>query len=166
MAAPFVYRLQLLLEQKEEAKKAAEQELARREQELERQQGILAELKRREQELIDRRATARRELLSAPDNHPLAVHVVQARSDHIRALGEDIEAAGKEVARQQDVIRKCQQQVEDGKQKVNESRREVEVLAKHRKKQEERFLREAAAKEELELDEIGNVLYMTRQRSS
>src|SRR5579871_2238547 len=159
MAAPFVYRLQLLLEQKEEPKKAAEQELARREQELERQQGILAELKRREQELIDRRATARRELLSAPDNHPLAVHVVQARSDHIRALGEDIEAAGKEVARQQDVIRKCQQQ-------VNESRREVEVLAKHRKKQEERFLREAAAKEELELDEIGNVLYMTRQRSS
>lgn len=164
--AQFVYRLQLLLEQKEEAKKAAERELSRREQELDRQQGILAELKRREQELIDRRAKARRELLSTPDNNPLAVHVVQARSDHIMALREDIEAAGKEVVRQQEVVRKCEGQVEDGKQRVNESRREVEVLTKHRKKQEERFLREAAAKEELELDEIGNVLYMSRQRSS
>ncbi|HMK29061.1 MAG TPA: hypothetical protein VK473_05195 [Terriglobales bacterium] len=166
MAAQFVYRLQLLLEQKEEAIKAAERELLRREQELQRQEGILADLKRREKELIDKRAKARNELLSAPDNNPLEVHVVQERSGYIKVLGEDIEAAGKDILRQQEVIRKSQAHVEDGKQKVNESRREVEVLTKHRKKQEERFLREAAAKEELELDEIGNVLYMTRQRSS
>jgi flagellar biosynthesis chaperone FliJ len=166
MAAQFVYRLQLLLEQKEQAKKAAERELSRREQELERQEGILADLKRREKELIEKRTKARRELLAAPDNSPLAVHVVHSRNDHIKALGEDIEAAGKDIVRQQEVIQKCQALVEEGKQKVNESRREVEILTKHRKKQEERFLKEAAAKEELELDEIGNVLYMTRQRSS
>jgi hypothetical protein len=54
--------------------------------------------------------------------------------------------------------------VQDAKGRVEEARREAEVLAKHRKKQEERFLREAQAKEDLELDEIGNVLYSTRQR--
>jgi flagellar export protein FliJ len=164
MSANFVYRLQLLLEQKEEAKKEAERELARREQELERQEGILENLKRREKELVDKRAKMRDELLSPPGGDPLAAHVVQSRSDYIKVLGKDIENAGKDIQRQRDVIQKCREHVEDGKHKVNESRREVEVLTKHKKKQEERFLREAAAKEELELDEIGNVLYMTRQR--
>ena len=164
MSANFVYRLQLLLEQKEEAKKEAERELVRRQQELEKQEGILEGLKRREKELIEKRSRRREELLAPPDGEPLAAHVVQSRSDYIKVLGKDIEDAGKDIQRQQDVIRKCRERVEDGKQKVNESRREVEVLTKHKKKQEERFLREAAAKEELELDEIGNVLYMTRQR--
>lgn len=166
MSANFVYRLQLLLEQKEEAKKEAERELARRQQELEKQEGILAELRKREQELIEKRRSRRNELLKSDGNDPLQAHQVQARSDYIKVLGEEIEAAGKKILHQQDVIRKAQQHVEDGKQKVNEARREVEVLTKHRKKQEERFLREAAAKEELELDEIGNVLFATRQRSS
>jgi len=164
MSTNFVYRLQLLLEQKEEAKKEAERELLRRQQELEKQEGILEDLKRREKELIEKRSRRREELLIPPGGEPLAAHVVQLRSDYIKVLGKDIEDAGKDIQRQQDVILKCQAHVEDGKQKVNESRREVEVLTKHKKKQEERFLREAAAKEELELDEIGNVLYMTRQR--
>ena len=164
MSANFVYRLQLLLEQKEEAKKEAERELVRRQQELEKQEGILEGLKRRERELIEKRARMREELLNQLGGEPLAAHVVQLRSDYIKVLGKDIEDAGKDIQLQQDVIRKCMEHVEDGKQKVNESRRDVEVLAKHRKKQEERFLREAAAKEELELDEIGNVLFMTRQR--
>ena len=164
MSANFVYRLQLLLEQKEEAKKEAERELVRRQQELEKQQGILEGLKQREKELIEKRSRRREELLTPPAGEALAAHVVQSRSDYIKVLGKDIEDAGKDIQRQQDVILKCQAHVEDGKQKVNESRREVEVLTKHKKKHEERFLREAAAKEELELDEIGNVLYMTRQR--
>ena len=166
MSANFVYRLQLLLEQKEEAKKEAERELARRQQELEKQEGILAELRRQEQELIEKRRNRRNELLKPDGNDPLQAYQVQGRSDYIKVLGEEIEAAGKKIISQQDVIRQAEQQVEDGKQKLNDSRREVEILTKHRKKQEERFLREAAAKEELELDEIGNVLYTTRQRSS
>jgi len=37
-------------------------------------------------------------------------------------------------------------------------------LTKHRARQEERFLRDLQVKEELALDEVGNVLFTTRRR--
>lgn len=164
---PFNYRLQLLLDQREEAKKEAEKELQRQEQELEEQRATQERLRRRETELIEKRQLLRRDLLAKPGEHgDLTAQEVLYRSDFIKVLGLQIEAARKDFLAQQMVVERCEQQVAAAKNLVEEKRRDVEVLTKHRKKQEERFLREAQAKEDLELDEIGNVLYTTRQRPS
>jgi flagellar biosynthesis chaperone FliJ len=165
--AQFAYRLQLLLEQKQEARTNAEKELARVEQEHEMQLQNLQTLERRQQEITDRREQLRRELLTKPAGAPsLTAREAQDRAEYVRVLGGQIEEAKQAVLAQRAVVEECKARVREANAKVEAARREVEVLTKHRTRQEERFVREARTKEELALDEIGNVLYTTRRRSA
>lgn len=163
--AQFTYRLQLLLERKEEAQKEAERELTRQEHELEKQMGVLQSLQRREQELVEKRDRLRRELMTKPgEQGALTAHEVRERSEYVKVVGFDIEDARNNILSQRAVIERCELKVQEAKKAVEEAKREVEVLTKHRAKQQERFLKEELEKEDLELDEIGNVLYATRRR--
>lgn len=165
MTPQFTYRLQLLLERKEEAKKEAERELTREEQEHQSQLEVLQSLQCREKELIAKREHLRRELLSKPgEGGTLTAREVQDRSEHVNVVGVQIEEAKGDVLSQALAVEQCELRVKEARKRVAEARREAEVLTKHRTKQQERFLRELQAKEELALDEIGNVLYTTRRR--
>jgi flagellar export protein FliJ len=161
----FTYRLQPLLEQKEELKKEADREVSRREQELQTQLATLESLQRRVQELVEKRQHARQELMTKPgDKDPLTAADVLKRSEFIKVLGSEIREAESDVSAQRVVIETCESEVKEAKEQAAEAQREVEVLNKHREKQEQRFRREEEAKEEVALDEIGNVLYSTRRR--
>jgi flagellar protein FliJ len=163
--AQFIYRLQLLLEQKEETRKAAEREVARREQELQAEQEKLRTLQQREQELVERKRQLRRELLSQPgQGGALTAGEVIKRSEDVKVVELQIEDAQQDICAQRAVIEQCEAKLEDARKRVEEARREVEVLTKHRAKQEERFHRAEQAQEELALDEIGNVLHTVRRR--
>ncbi|MGC2194487.1 MAG: hypothetical protein WA628_07415 [Terriglobales bacterium] len=165
--AQFKYRLQLLLEQKEDAKKEAERQLARLQHELEMQVAALQALQQREKELVEKRARLRRELMAKPgEQAALMAHEVLERSEFVKVVGSQIAEVRNDALLQRAVIETCEQKVQEAKKSVEEAKREVEVLTKHRAKQEERFVREQLAKEDLELDEIGNVLYTTRRRPS
>ena len=162
----FQYRLQRLLEHKQEIKKQAEQQLRRREEELEKQQATLENLRRRLQELVEKRQQLQRDLLSNPYmGETLSGREVQQRIECIKAIGLEIEQAQADVSTQRTVVEDWQRRVEQAKKEVQDANREVEVLQKHRAKQEERFLREQERQEELALDEIGNVLYTSRRTS-
>jgi len=163
--AQFTYRLQRLLEQKEEARKEAERELARQEHELEAQRAALRSLQQHERELVERREQMRRDLLKQPDEGvALAAGEVTKRSEDVKVVGLQIEDANKDVSSQRVVVEQCEARVQQAIRCVEEARREVEVLTKHRTKQEERFQRALQVQEELELDEIGNVLHAARRR--
>ena len=165
MTSRFIYRLQLLLEHKEEAKKEAERDLLNEEEQLQAQLKILQSLRQQEQDLRTRREQARRDLLAAPQlEDALSAQEVQQRSGYVKELGHQIEQARNDVLSQQIVIEERELSVELAKERVKQARREVEILAKHRSKQEERFFREEQVKEELVLDEVGNVLYTTRRQ--
>jgi flagellar biosynthesis chaperone FliJ len=160
----FIYRLQTLLEQKEEAKKEAERELGLREQELTRQRAILEGLRRKVKELTEKRQNLQRQLMVKSDEMAaLTANDVQLRIEFIKVVGLQIEEALSDAASQRTMVEECESRVEEGKQLVREANREVEVLQKHRSKQEDRFLKEQEKAEELALDEIGNVLYTTRR---
>lgn len=161
----FTYRLQPLLEQKEELKKEADREVLRREQELQTQQATLESLQGRVQELVEKRQHARQELMTKPgDQGALTAADVLKRSEFIKVLGSEIREAENDVSAQRVVIETCESEVKEAREHAAEAQREVEVLIKHRDKQQERFRREEEAKEEVALDEIGNVLYSTRRR--
>jgi flagellar export protein FliJ len=161
----FTYRLQPLLEQKEELKKEADREVIRREQELQAQLATLESLQHRVQELVEKRQHARQELMTKPgDKGALTAADVLKRSEFIKVLGSEIHEAENDVSVQRVVIETCESDVKEAKEHAAEAQREVEVLNKHRDKQQERFRREEEAKEEVALDEIGNVLYSTRRR--
>jgi flagellar export protein FliJ len=162
----FTYRLQPLLDLKQEVKKEAERELLRREEELQKQQAHLESLRRRVQELIEKRLKLQRDLLSNPyTGTSLSGREVQQRTEYIKAMAAEIEQAQADVSTQRMVVEDWQSRVHQAKQDVSNVNREVEILQKHRAKQEERFLREQEKQEELALDEIGNVLYTTRRTS-
>lgn len=161
----FVYRLQLLLERKEEAKKESEKQLAEREKELQEQVEILEALQQGEQKLIAQRQQLRRDLLRKSDEtESLTAREVQERQDYLKLVGLQIEEARREVLSQRVVVEQYESRVMEARHHVEEARREVEVLTKHRARQEERFLRDLQVKEELALDEVGNVLFTTRRR--
>lgn len=161
----FTYRLQPLLEQKEELKKEADREVARQEQELQTQLATLQSLRRRVEELVTKRQQLRQELMSKPgDKGELTAAEVLKRSEFVKVLGLEIQQAESDVSSQRAVVETCEATLKEAKEHAAEARREVEVLAKHREKQEQRFRRELEAKEEVALDEIGNVLYATRRR--
>lgn len=162
---PFTYRLQPLLEQKEGLKKEADREVIRQEQELQTQLATLESLQCRVQELVEKRQRARQQLMSKPgDKGALTAADVLKRSEFIKILGSEIHEAENDVSAQRVVIETCEADVKEAKEHAAEAQREVEVLNKHREKQEQRFRREEEAKEEVALDEIGNVLYSTRRR--
>ena len=161
----FTYRLQPLLEQKEELKKEADREVSRREHELQTQLATLESLQQRVQELVEKRQHARQELMTKPGAAgALTANDVLKRSEFIKVLGTEIREAESDVSAQRVVIETCESEVKEAKEQAAEAQREVEVLNKHREKQQERFRREEEAKEEVALDEIGNVLYSTRRR--
>lgn len=166
MASEFSYRLEPLLEQKEEIKKDAERDLGESQKELESQQATLRSLQHALQALVEKRQQMRRELLSKPaDGAALNAMKVQERVEYAKAVALQIEDAQGDVNSQRSVVDQCEARVREAKKQVQAATREVEILQKHRSKQEERFVRELREKEALELDEIGNVLYMTRRRS-
>jgi hypothetical protein len=161
----FVYRLQLLLERKEEAKKESEKQLAEREKDLQEQVEILEALQQGEQKLIAQRQQLRRDLLRKSDEtESLTAREVQERQEYLKLVGLQIEEARREVLSQRVVVEQYESRVMEARHHVEEARREVEVLTKHRARQEERFLRDLQVKEELALDEVGNVLFTTRRR--
>jgi flagellar biosynthesis chaperone FliJ len=161
----FTYRLQPLLEQKQEGRKEAERELIRREQELDAQLAVLHTSQTREKKLVEKRDQFQRQMLTNPDpSQALTGREVMERAEYVKALKLEIEDAKSEVLSQGLVVEQCEARMRESKERVEDARREVEVLTKHRSKQEERFLRECQAKEELALDEIGNLLYATRRR--
>lgn len=162
----FAYRLARLLEQKEEANKEAERAVTQAEQELEGQRLRLEELKHREVELSRSRDEMRLQLLTpVAEAGSISGREVALRTENLKAMGLQVEEAKNDVFSQRLVIEQGEQRVAEAKHHAEDTRREVEVLTKHRAKQEQRFLREQAAQEELALDEVGNVLFTTRRQS-
>jgi flagellar biosynthesis chaperone FliJ len=162
----FIYRLEQLLEIKEDARAQREKELQQREKELEAQKARLQSLEKRVQELITRRQRLRREVFTPGSGGMLAAQEAKERFEYTQVLGLQIEEASNDVRAQRTVLEQCEEQVRRTQQALAEANREVEILKKHRSKQEERFLRDERVKEDLALDEIGNVLYSTRRQPS
>lgn len=165
MSSQFTYRLQVLLDRKEEAKKEAERELARIEQQREAALAKLQSLQFHERSLREKREQLRRDLFNKPAEGDLTAIEIMRRSEFLQELGTQIEEAKSNVLTQMAMVEECDIRVKQASQKVADARREVEVLTKHRSRQEERFRRELQAKEDLALDEVGNVLYTTRRQS-
>ena len=162
--AQFIYRLQLLLEQREERRKEAERELLRQEKELETQSAALQSLQQKVDQLVGRRRQLQREVTKTGDAGVLSAKDVQQRFEETQVVGLLIDDAKNAALTQRSLIEQCAARVQEAKKNLQEATREVEVLQKHRAKQEERFQRELQAQEELVLDEIGNVLHTTRRQ--
>jgi flagellar biosynthesis chaperone FliJ len=156
----FQFRLQALLDQRTEEKQRAEELLAVRERELAAERQTMKELEDEAQRAAERYQRKRFERLAT------GVHggsTLARQSDFLFGLKLDVQAAQSGVLSQQVFVDQSSEAVQEARAALEERQREVEILEKYRQKAEKRFLQEAAYREELEQDEIGNVMHLSRR---
>lgn len=159
--AVFNFRLQTLLDQKLDMEAKARVAMAEMHRIMEEQQSILLQL-------VENEKCIQRSILRTRDELLLAVVTnvgadVQRKNDYLAALRQDAKAAHDQMLIQQFAVEEAQMNLEKAQAYTLECFREAEKLSRYRKKLEKRFLAEAAKKEELDQDELGTTMYLSRR---
>jgi flagellar biosynthesis chaperone FliJ len=158
--AVFQFRLQVLLDQRTEALRKAEEELGAREEELVGEQRAMKEL---EEEVIRTEELYRRKRVERVTAGPGAGASLSSRSARLAALQMDVQAARAGVLSQQIFVDQAKVAVSEARAEAETRRRDVDLLEKYQQKAKAKFLLEEAYREELEQDEIGNVMHLSRR---
>lgn len=159
--AAFTFRLQTLLDQKLEIEARARAAVVEKQRILEEQQCLLLKLIENEERIWRSIVRIRDELLLVAETNTGAD--VQRKNDYLEALRQDLRAAHDQTLMQQFAAEEAQMNVETAQAYALECFREAEKLTRYRAKLEKRFLTEAARKEELEQDELGTAMYLSRR---
>ena len=85
------------------------------------------------------------------------------QNDSLIGLEMDVQEARSAVLSQQILVDQALELVREANAVLASRRLDEEVLEKYREKTKTRFEREESYKEELEQDEIGSVIYLTRR---
>ena len=162
----FKYRLDPLLQQRTRVKQQAEQSLAERLRELTEEEKRLGEVQMQEAELRGLQERTRSELLQTSSGKQLTGDEIRQRLNYLRGVDQDLESAKGEVFSQKQAVDESQVKLIQARQFLAECAREVEVLEKHRDKQEVRHKNELERKESNELDEAGTHLFISKRKLS
>jgi len=156
----FQFRLQALLDRRIEEQKHAEEVVAMKEKELAVERRTMKELEDEAERIADlrKRKRAERFAMGAGEGGRMA-----NQSDFLLGLKLDVQAAQSAILSQQVFVDQAEQAVHEAQAALAICRREVDVLDKYREKAEKKFLQEEAYREELEQDEIGNVMHLSRR---
>ena len=158
------YRLQVLLEMRERAKEEAEQAFSDAVKALEKEK---AEQKRLEEDLAKRKAERKQKVLA---------HMQQVMSKGAGVTGltnmnryedrlKDEEAqVALEIERQKEAVKVAERLVEQKRREMAEAAKELKAIEKHKETWQKQIRAERQAKEELNQEEIGNTLFLMRQR--
>ncbi|HYO59279.1 flagellar assembly protein FliH [Archangium sp.] len=159
------YRLQALLEIRERAKAEAEQAFSDAVKALEKQK---AELKRLEQELEQRKAERKQKVMAylqqvmakgtAGPNGFTMMNRYEGR------LKDEEAQLALEIERQKEAVAAAEKLVEQRRREMAEAARELKAIEKHKENWQKQLRAERQAKEELNQEEIGNTLFLMRQR--
>jgi flagellar biosynthesis chaperone FliJ len=157
--AAFRFRLQCLLDQKLSKKEDAARILATRQGELRAEQQYLAVLERQADNLAREILTVRLQMLRS---EPVFARNLIHQTAYLGGLHGDEESVRKASAAQEYVVDHAKAKLNQACEDLARSSREAKMLKNFRDKLEQRFLKDAQRKEEIELDEAGMILYLSR----
>lgn len=160
--AQFQYRLQPVLDVRKRAHEEAERVVATHRLALRQASDLLAEIRDSTGRLESDRSAIRAGMLSGDEVTGLEI---RRRVDDISILTRRIEDAKDEMLAQRIAIEECEERLAEAEGKASELSRAVEVLTKHREKQERKFLFAEERREANELDEIASTMYEARRRA-
>lgn len=161
--AQFVFRLEELLTQKVEAERKAKAAVVEKMRALEAEQAEWARLKQEEDQLRASIAQKRQERLILGEN---AVTELNRRNAYLEGLQQDLTAASDKVFLQGLAVEEAESALRTAQAYAKRCAQEAETLSKYREKLEQRFLAGELKKEELEQDELGTVMYLSRKASA
>ncbi len=158
--AVFRYRLEALLDQKHEAKEAAQRKLAACRAEEGAAQAQLEEMEAKVREAAELKTKARDQEFE----DEVSMADVAARRVDFAIYSRRLEEARDAVLSQRIHIEELAELTEAASAALAEASREYEVLLKHRAKAEAEFRAEADRKETLDQEEIAAAMFESRRR--
>lgn len=158
------YRLQALQDMRARAKEEAEQAFSAAIKALEKEK---ADLKKLEDDL-ERRKAERKQKVMAYLQEVMAkgagINGMNMMSRFEQRLKDEEAQVALEVERQKEVVKVAERTVEQKRREMAEAAKELKAIEKHRETWQKQIRAERAAKEELTQEEIGNALFLARQR--
>jgi flagellar export protein FliJ len=159
------YRLQTLIEMRERAKEVAEQAFSDSVKALAKEK---AELQRLEDDLVTRKAM-RKQKVQEYLQQVMAKGVTgiggfnQMNRYEARLKDEEAQLA-LEIERQRDAVITAEKLVEQRRREMAEAAKELKAIEKHKENWKKQLKEERDKREEMNQEEIGNTLFMMRQR--
>jgi flagellar export protein FliJ len=158
------YRLQVLVEMRERAKKEAEQAFSDAIKALEKEK---AELKRLEEDL-ERRKRERKQKVAAYLQEVMAkgagINGLTMMNRYENRLKDEEAQVALDIERQKEAIKVAEKLVEQRRREMAEAAMELKAIEKHKETWQKQIRAERQAREELNQEEIGNTLFLMRQR--
>ena len=159
------YRLQIVLEQREEEKKAKEEALA------EAQKALKQEQQKLEAKIAERRAVDAKKAQCSADFQANLMRPgcqISEEADRHDSYQKKLDAEAakldQEVAAQKQAVRRAEQRVEDAKQELLKAATEVQAMEKHKENWTKQVKRELAEKEQMQQEEIGEAMWLAQRR--
>ena len=157
------YRLQPLLQIKEQARKRAEIALAKALVRLEKEKKKLSQLEEEKREIIRRRKKIRLELHQKVSTGQASAKDGQVGINFLRKLEDDEKQKDDEITAQKKTIEECETSVKRTRRDYIDAVKEVRVMEKHKELWRKKVRKELERQEEKELDELGMVIHELRK---
>jgi len=158
------YRLETLLEMRARAKEEAEQAFSAAIKALEKEK---QELKRLEDDL-ERRKAERKQKVMAYLNEVMAkgagINGMNMMSRFEQRLKDEEAQVALDVERQREAVKVAEKLVERRRQEMADATMELKAIEKHKETWQKQVKYERQQREELNQEEIGNALFLARQR--
>jgi flagellar biosynthesis chaperone FliJ len=158
------YRLQVLLEMRERAKEEAENAFSDAVKALEKEK---AELKRLEEDLAKRKAERKQKVKAYLDQvmaKGAGINGLTMMNRYEERLKDEEAQVALEIERQKEAIKVAERLVEQRRREMAEAAKELKAIEKHKETFQKQVRAERQAREELNQEEIGNTLFLMRQR--
>jgi hypothetical protein len=161
------YRLELILNQREEKKDECQKALTEAEKALRLEQKKLEE-KIEERRQVDVRKAQATETFHANLMRPGCNIAEEADRHDWYQKAQDQEALrlDEEVEAQRQQVRRAEGYVEDAKLELEKARIDLEALVKHKEKWQKQVKREEMEKEQSALEELGEAMWLQQQREA
>ncbi|QSQ16768.1 flagellar assembly protein FliH [Myxococcus landrumensis] len=158
------YRLQTLLDMRLRAKEEAEQAFSDAIKALEREkaelQRLMDELERRKRERKEKVAAYLKEVMAKG----AGINGMNMMGRFEERLKDEEAQVALEVERQREAVKVAERVVEQRRREMAEAAKELKAIEKHKETWQKQVKHERQQREELNQEEIGNALFLARQR--
>lgn len=159
------YRLQLILEQREDHKDECQKAVGEAEKQVKLEKEKLAKIQEERRQVDVRKAKATEDFSNNLMKPGINISEEADRHDWYQKA-QDAEAVrlDGEVAKQKQQVRRAEGLLEDAKMTLEKARIDVEALVKHKEKWAKEIKRVELEKEQSALEELGEAMWLKQQR--
>jgi flagellar export protein FliJ len=158
------YRLQPVLDKRQRAKEDAEKALGAAQKALEAEMQKEAECVEAIEKIKRTKEEAKAEMNKKMLEGQMGVSDIQQHKNYLKSLDFEIQQARERLEQQREQVKRAEQAVAQKREALMEATKEFQAIEKHRENWVAQIKKEREEAEAKEQEEIGNVLFLQRQR--